>query len=154
MRARVHRAAALAAYVTILLFWISTAVSELSGSVAAVVLVKRTIPWGFLVLVPALAVAGATGFWMTRRSRSPRVRAKRRRMPFIAANGLLVLLPAAIYLGHLASQGSFGTAFYAVQAVELVAGAVNVTLMSLSIRDGLRLTGRRPAPGKRLARMR
>jgi len=29
-----------------------------------------------------------------------------------------------------------------VQAVELVAGAINLTLMFLNIRDGLRLTGR------------
>lgn len=155
VRARLHRGAALAAYVTILLFWVTTAASELSGSLEAVVFVKRAIPWGFLVLVPALAVAGATGFSMTGRSRAPRVRAKQRRMPFIAGNGLLVLLPAGIYLSHLAAQGSFGTAFYAVQAVELVAGALNVTLMSLNIRDGRRLAGRRSSvPGKRPARTR
>lgn len=142
MRPAVHRGAALTAYVTILLFWIATAASELSGSTDAVVLVKTAIPWGFLVLVPALVAAGATGLSMTRGSNSPRVRRKRRRMPFIAMNGVLVLLPAGIYLSHLAAHGSFGSAFYVVQGVELLAGAINLTLMSLNIRDGLRLSGR------------
>ena len=68
-------------------------------------------------------------------------------MPFIAGNGLLILAPVALYLDRLASRGEFGTLFYAVQAVELIAGAVNLTLMSLSLRDGLRLTGRWPGHG-------
>jgi hypothetical protein len=41
-----------------------------------------------------------------------------------------------------ASRGDFGSLFHAVQAVELIAGAINLALMSLNIRDGLRLTGR------------
>jgi hypothetical protein len=63
-------------------------------------------------------------------------------MPFIAGNGLLILIPAALFLDRLASRGEFGALFYAVQTLELIAGAVNLTLMSLNARDGLRLTGR------------
>jgi hypothetical protein len=37
-----------------------------------------------------------------------------------------------------------------VQAVELIAGGTNLTLMGLSIRDGFRLSGRfRPSPSVR-----
>jgi hypothetical protein len=68
-------------------------------------------------------------------------RRKLRRMPFIAANGLLVLVPSALYLAAAARSGSFGTAFIAVQAIELAAGAVNITLLGLNLRDGLRLRG-------------
>jgi hypothetical protein len=32
--------------------------------------------------------------------------------------------------------------FYAVQALELVGGAANITLLSLNMRDGLRMKGR------------
>jgi len=42
----------------------------------------------------------------------------------------------------LAAAGEFNTAFYAVQALELVAGAANLTLMGMNIRDGLTLSGR------------
>ena len=63
-------------------------------------------------------------------------------MTIIGPNGLFVLLPSAIYLNTLATQGTFGPTFYAVQTLELLAGAVNLTLMGLNIRDGLRATGR------------
>jgi hypothetical protein len=66
-------------------------------------------------------------------------------MPIIAANGIFILIPAALYLATLASRGEFGTVFYAVQAIELLAGAVNLTLMALNIRDGFRLTADRRA---------
>lgn len=52
------------------------------------------------------------------------------------------------YLGVTASEDDLGTTFYAVQAVELVAGATNITLLARNTRDGLRLSGRlrRPRP--------
>jgi hypothetical protein len=63
-------------------------------------------------------------------------------MPFIAANGLLVLVPCAIVLNRWAAAGSFDTTFYVVQAIELIVGATNLTLMGLNARDGLRMAGR------------
>jgi hypothetical protein len=129
-------------FLAILTFWTSTVLSELSGSAQAVSAVKQAIPWGFLILVPALIVAGGSGFRMAGASQDSRILGKKRRMPFIAANGLLILIPCALCLAALASRGEFGNMFYAVQALELVAGAVNLTLMSLNIRDGVRLTGR------------
>lgn len=145
MLPRVHRVAGPAAFAIILVFWCSTVVVELFGSEAAVVAVKQALPWGLLVLVPALAVTGATGFAMARGSADPLIRAKRRRMPVIAGIGIVVLVPSALYLAAAAGRDDLGPAFYAVQAVELAAGALNLTLMGRNIRDGLRLTGRWPA---------
>lgn len=142
MLRRVHPIAGTIGFLTILTFWTSTIATELFGSVAMVVAVKQTIPWGFLILAPALAITGASGLRMAGASSDPRVQSKKFRMRFIAANGLLILMPAAFYLASLASRGEFGGLFYGVQAVEIVAGAVNLALMSLNIRDGLRLTGR------------
>jgi hypothetical protein len=92
--------------------------------------------------VPALAITGASGFRLAGTSSDSRLVRKKRRRPFIAGNGILILIPAALYLSMVASRGEFGSHFYGVQAVELVAGAVNLTLMFLNIRDGLCLTGR------------
>jgi hypothetical protein len=139
---RVHLTAAAIGFATILTFWTSTVIVELFGSDEAIRDVKQVIPWGFLLLVPALAVTGATGFALAGKGTERRIRAKKRRMPFVAGNGLLVLIPAALYLDHLASRGDFGGRFVVVQAIELVAGAVNLTLMSLNVRDGLGLSGR------------
>ena len=142
MLRRVHPIAGTIGFLTILTFWTSTIATELFGSVNMVVAVKQTIPWGFLILAPALAITGASGLRMAGASSDPRVQSKKFRMRFIAANGLLILMPAAFYLASLASRGEFGGLFYGVQAVEIVAGAVNLALMLLNIRDGLRLTGR------------
>ncbi len=60
-------------------------------------------------------------------------------MPVIAANGVLVLVPAALFLAAKARAGEFDAGFYAVQAVELAAGAVNIALLGLNMRDGMRM---------------
>ncbi len=142
MLKRVHPIAGLIGFLTILAFWTSTIASELLGSVDTISAVKQAIPWGLLLLAPALAITGATGFQMAGAPANPRIVSKKRRMRFIAGNGLLILVPAALYLAVLASRGEFGSLFYGVQAIELAAGAVNLTLMGLNIRDGLRLTGK------------
>ena len=79
---------------------------------------------------------------MAKGDRSGLVGAKFARMPFIAGNGLLVLIPCAFFLASRARANAFDASFYAVQALELAAGAVNLALMGLNARDGLRLTRR------------
>lgn len=139
----VHPIAGVLALITILSFWLSTALSELFAGAAAVTTVKTLIPWGFFILIPALMAVGGSGFQLGRKMRGPLVATKKKRMPFLTANGILILIPSALYLSTKAQAGAFDTGFYAVQAVELVAGAVNIVLLGLNLRDGLRLTGRR-----------
>ncbi|VEE06147.1 hypothetical protein [Neisseria animalis] len=111
-------------------------VAELFLSHAAVAAVKQYIVCAFVLFIPAMMAAGITGNKMGGGSRHPMIAAKRRRMPLIAANGLLVLLPCAFYLNHSAQAGRFDGVFYTVQAVELLAGAVNLMMMARNIRDG------------------
>lgn len=105
-------------------------------------LVKQAIPWGLLLLVPALMATGATGFAMARKTDDALIQAKRRRMPIIGGIGLFILTPCALYLSRLAALGTFGATFYLVQLVELAAGAVNIALMTRNFRDGLRFRTR------------
>ena len=148
----IHPIAGAVGLATIAIFWLSTLWAELFGSLALVVSVKSTIPWGFLLLIPALALAGGSGFALSKGSRIGIVGAKLKRMPFVAGNGLLILIPSALFLAAKAKAGEFDSSFYLVQALELMAGATNVVLLSLNIRDGFRLTRRRsgakpvPAP--------
>ena len=144
----IHPVAGTLALLTIATFWLSTVLAELFASQAAVTAVKTAIPWGFLLLVPALAATGGSGFVLAKGRRGGVLGAKIKRMPLIAANGLVVLIPAALFLAFKARAAEFDTVFYAVQALELVAGAANITLRGLNLRDGLRMTGRlrrRPA---------
>ncbi len=103
---------------------------------------KGLIPYGFILLIPALMLAGVSGMRLGGTWRSPVVATRKKRMPFIAMNGILILVPSALVLRHLAFNGNFGTGFCALQAVELVAGAVNIGLLGLNMRDGFRLRRR------------
>jgi len=142
MKTLIHPLAGTLATLTIAVFWLSTAISELTGTPETVTLVKTAIPWGFLLLIPALMVTGASGLKLARGRRGGLIGAKLRRMPIIAANGIVVLVPAALFLAAKARGGAFDATFYAVQAIELVAGALNLFLLALSLRDGIRLSGR------------
>jgi hypothetical protein len=47
----------------------------------------------------------------------------------------------ALFLAYKATAVEFDASFYAVQALELAAGAVNITLLGFNLRDGLRMKG-------------
>jgi hypothetical protein len=138
----IHPLAGTLALLTIAAFWLSTAFSELFASEATVISVKTAIPWGFLLLIPALMATGGSGFALAGKRRGGIIDAKLRRMPLIAANGILILIPSALFLASKASAGEFDTGFYVAQVLELAAGAANIALLVLNMRDGLRMKGR------------
>ena len=143
MKTKIHATAGMIGFLTILAFWSSTATSELFGSYETIAAVKEWILKGMFVLIPAMIVVGASGMNLGRKRRDAPAIAKKKRMPFIAANGLVILLPAAFYLQSKAVVGEFDSSFYIIQALELVAGATNLTLMGLNIRDGRAMAKRR-----------
>ncbi|MGF1702643.1 hypothetical protein L4D09_20310 [Photobacterium makurazakiensis] len=139
----IHRSAAITAFIMILVFFTSTVLVELFGNQSQIVAVKTYIAYAIWVLIPVMAVTGITGAKMAPKVSAGLIGRKKKRMPFIAANGLMVLVPAALYLKHLATEGQFDNAFYTVQLIELIAGFTNLTLMSLNIRDGLRISAKK-----------
>lgn len=118
MPKKIHFIAGLLATLTIATFFISTVIVEVFGSHEAVATVKAliVIP-GLLVLVSAIAATGASGFLLSRSRPGRLVDAKKKRMPFIAANGLFVLLLSAIFLNRWAALGAFDATFYWVQTL-------------------------------------
>ena len=124
-------------------FWISSLAVEIMGDGAAILAVKTSILYAMILLIPAMAGAGATGFRLGAHMKHPLVAGKRRRMPAIALNGLLVLLPCAIFLQARAAAGEFDGWFTAAQGLELAAGALNIALLARSLRDGHALAQRR-----------
>lgn len=52
----------------------------------------------------------------------------------IVLNGMLILVPVAFYLNANTASVQFDTCFYG-QAIEIIAGAVNLTLVDLNLRD-------------------
>lgn len=139
----IHPIAGTVALVTILSFWLATVWSEAFAGEHAVTMVKTLVPYGFFVLVPALMATGSSGFRLGKSMRGPLIVSKKKRMPIIAANGMLILIPSALYLSFKARTGAFDMDFYVIQAIELIAGAANITMLSLNMRDGQRLSRRR-----------
>jgi hypothetical protein len=62
-------------------------------------------------------------------------------------NGILILIPASLHLSSRSQAGDCDAGFYTVQAVEFIAGALNIALLGLNMRDGRRLTGAGRRPG-------
>ena len=135
MKTKIHGFFGVVALLCVLSFWVGTVVSEAFGSTADIAFVKLSILKGMGVLIPAMMLTGASGFSM--KWKGPMVERKKRRMKIIAANGMLILLPAAFFLSDRAQQGNFDVWFYGVQLVELLAGATNLGLLSLNVRDGI-----------------
>ncbi len=143
MKNKIHIIAAIVATLCIATFFISTITIELFGSEESISRLKKLIVSpGLFILIPAMALVGGSGFSITKNRKGQLINHKKTRMKFIAANGLLVLTPCAIFLSQWAGTGTFDTKFYIVQGIELLAGLINLFLMTLNMRDGLRLTGK------------
>jgi len=140
-----HAAAGGLAFALVAAFFLSTVAVEVLGGAEAVAAVKTFIAWGLLALVPCLALAGASGLRLTGGRPAGLAAVKARRMAFAAANGLAVLVPAALFLAWKAAAGVFDAAFAAVQAAELAAGLANLVLLGLNLRDGLAMARARRA---------
>ncbi len=143
MKSKIHFIAAIIATLCIATFFSSTIIVELFGSAESVAKIKSFIVTpGLFILIPTMAMVGGTGFALSKNRVGRLISDKKKRMPFIAANGLLVLTPCAIFLNNWAAVGSFDSTFYIVQGIELLAGAINLTLMGMNMRDGLKMTGK------------
>jgi len=143
MPKRAHFFAGILATACIATFFLSTIIVEVFGSRPSVATMKSLIVMpGLWILLPCIAITGGSGFFLAKSRKGRIVDSKKKRMPIIAANGLLILVPCAIVLNRWAAAGSVDTNFWIVQAIEVLAGAGNLTLMALNIRDGLRLSGR------------
>jgi hypothetical protein len=138
-----HRLAAPIALLCIATFLSATIFVELVGTTESIATVKSLIlSPGLFILVPAIALAGGSGFALAKSRSGKLVHQKKKRMPFIGGNGILVLIPCAVLLDRWASVGAFDANFYVVQGIELLAGAINLILMGMNMRDGHRMSGR------------
>jgi hypothetical protein len=136
MTKQIHRIAALVALLCVSVFWLTTVIAELFFSLQHIIQVKHFVLSGLFLLIPAMAITAFTGMRMDRGGYLPRLEAKKGRMPILAGNGLLVLLPCAIYLANKAVHGELDRIFYAVQLLELAAGALQWNFLRRNMQDG------------------
>lgn len=143
MKAVVHAVAGTLAWLIMATFWVSSVLAEVFLDPAAVVAVKHAIVvYGLAALVLAMASTGGSGFALAGARTGRLLARKRKRMLVVALNGVLVMVPSAIFLNLKAGAGEFDALFYGVQGIELSVGLVQLTMMAANFRDGLILGGR------------
>lgn len=134
---RVHIIFAFISLFTIIAFWCSTVIVEVFYGIDEITLVKSLIVLpGLFILIPSLAITAISGNLIAKKSsRSKLISIKKKRMPKIAALGIFLLIPCALYLDYLASNLLFDIRFYIFQALEIVVGGINIYLISKNIYD-------------------
>ncbi|WP_321362920.1 hypothetical protein [uncultured Celeribacter sp.] len=145
MLPKIHAAFGAAALLIIATFWTATVTTIVIGDKYLIAMAKLGIAWGLLALIPMLILTGVSGNRLGQNMRGPLIGAKQKRMKIIAFNGIVFLVPSALILLPLAMQGQGGLLYWTIQTLELLAGATNITLLGLNMRDGLRLSRRRAA---------
>lgn len=145
MLPKIHAAFGATALLIIATFWTATVTTIVIGDKYLIAMAKLGIAWGLLALIPMLILTGLSGNRLGQNMRGPLIGAKQKRMKIIAFNGIVFLVPSALILLPLAMQGQGGLLYWTIQTLELLAGATNITLLGLNMRDGLRLSRRRAA---------
>ncbi|WP_422902956.1 hypothetical protein [Propionivibrio sp.] len=134
--------AGLLATLTIASFFCATLFSELLGTPGTIALIKAfiVIP-GLFILIPAIALTGASGFVLSKSRQGRVIAAKKNRMPFIVATGVVDPCPMC---DLSESVGGGGHIRYDVRSGAGIGtlGRCYLGLMGLNIRDGLSMSGR------------
>ena len=138
---KMHRAAGFLALLLIFTFLISTIITEFIGDYKLIGLTKKYILISIAGLILLMAATGLSGFRMTKKRDNIITRRKKSRIKIIGINGILLSIFAAI-LYYKSSNAQYDNLFWTIQSLEIFFGTVNLILIILMIRDGMRLSGK------------
>ena len=109
---------------------------EIWSSQRVIAGIKALAFQSILLLLVLLGFAALLGLSLGRARQGNIVEAKKKRMVWLFAVAILILLPVAYVLNKYAKQGQFNWAFIALQSVEYAFDIVFLVLLGLNIRDG------------------
>ncbi len=136
-----HATAAVAALFIISTFFVFSLVVEILGHLFWIKTAKTVILCAMPLLLIAMPTVAITGNKLAGNSCHPSILFKQRRMKFIVMNGM-VLVSLATYLYYRAHYQAVDDIFFYIQLTEFALGFVNLVLMVLNIKEGLKLSGR------------
>ncbi|MBK6605039.1 MAG: hypothetical protein IPG24_06020 [Leptospiraceae bacterium] len=102
-----------------------------------IITAKQIIAWLIPFLVITLIGTGISGRKLAGKSTNILIIRKQSRMKFIAANGILILLPSAYILLYLSKIQPVTNLFWILQTLEISSGLINLTLLILNAKDGI-----------------
>jgi len=139
---RIHILASIAALLLICTFFTASLLAELDSDIYVIRNVKRGILYAIPLLLVTMPVLGISGLKLAGNSRHSLVLLKKRRMKFIALNGgILIFL--AIFLFYWSHYHKIDGIYLICQIIELLLGAVNLSLIGMNIKDGWTLSGKK-----------
>ncbi|SEH33401.1 hypothetical protein [Magnetospirillum fulvum] len=134
----IHPLAARATLGLFVLIWGSAVAAGLFADREMLAFIKEVVVWTLFLLTPLTMLTAGTGLILGRARPGPITDRKRRRLRLIVAIGIVILLPATLVLDAMVQSDSYdATLFLVFQGIELVAGLVLLTLMGISVRDGI-----------------
>ena len=132
-----QRIAEILAISTILIFFLTSLYAEVTGNPNTILSVKTFIIFAIplmLIFMPTIAI---TGKKMIKLSDSQLLKNKANRIKWIALNGIgLMILAVVLYLRAKNHQID---ATMALQLMEFCFGIINISILSLMIRDSFRI---------------
>jgi len=139
---KTHIIATAIAVLTISCFFSLSLIVEITGNQEFIKQVKTGILYCLPILIVTMPMLGITGKKLAGKSKSPIVATKIKRMKLVALNGI-ILVSLAIYLYFRATNNNIDNTFLSIQIIELLFGAINLTLIGLNIKAGMKLSGRK-----------
>ena len=135
-----HIIATSIAVLTIGCFFSFSIIAEIVGNEEFIKHVKTGILYCLPVLVFVMPMLAITGKKLAGKSKSPIITTKLKRMKFVTFNGI-ILISLAVYLYFRAINNNIDGTFLCVQIIEILFGAINLTLLGLNIKAGMKLSG-------------
>ncbi|GIC78850.1 hypothetical protein [Moritella sp. F3] len=136
---KIHKTAAIFAFLFITSFLTSTIVADFFATPQQIAHVKSSVLMFIPGLILAMMITGISAAKLYPGVAKGPFKVKQTRMKIAAINGVFILLPAAIVLAKWSGLGQFNDLYWTVQIVEIIAGMVNLAMIGLNIRDGIRL---------------
>lgn len=138
---KTHLLATLIAVVLISTFFISSLVAEIINDHQFIKVVKLCILYALPLMVIIMPILAISGNKLAGASQSPLIKQKKGRMKLIMINGLL-LITLALFLYFQSHFREINTTFLIGQMAELLLGMLNLILIGVNIRAGLKLSGK------------
>jgi len=137
----IHLIATIVAVLTISTFFTISMIAEIKGDNNFIRSVKAFILYALPIMILSMPALKITGEKLAGKSKNPLIIAKRRRMKFVMANGM-ILISLAVFLYYRSHYQEIDSIFLIAQIAEFIFGLFNLSLIFMNAKAGMQLSGK------------